>query len=345
MTNDIYRYDISYGKASVPVYRVYARPLAGVRAIPESPFTGRSNRLMALEVDVEVFGDNFLPSYTRGDNSLVVATDSMKNFILSQALAYDGATLEGFLDMLGHGFLSSYPQMRALRLTGRELPFTPVTVAMPTATNTDVGAGNSAAFEASPVLFDRARGDHAFGELDYRRGGADGMAPMLAGHRCGLAGLRLVKITGSSFTRFVRDEHTTLPERTDRPLYIFLDLSWTYNDPAALLDRDHVAYVPAEQVRDLVCTVFHSFVSESIQHLVHEMGARLLERFPQLATVGFAAQNHTWDPAARSSDDPRVRVYTDPFVAHGLITLTMSRDRDGEARSISGDTGLGDGGS
>ncbi len=336
MNDSAYHYNISYGKVSVPVYRVYARPLVGPPAIPESPFTGRSNELMALEVDVEVFGDNFLPSYTRGDNSGVVATDSMKNFILSQALAYDGATLEGFLDMLGHGFLSAYPQMHALRLTGREQPFTAVTVAMPAAADTDMGSG--AAFEASAVLFDHTHGDHAFGELDYRRGGADGLAPVLAGHRCGLAGLRLVKITGSSFTRFVRDEHTTLPERTDRPLYIYLDLSWTYADPATLLDRDHAAYVPAEQVRDLIGAVFHSFVSESIQHLVHEMGTRLLERFPQLATVGFAAQNHTWDPVARSSDDPRVRVYTDAFVAYGLITLTMSRDTDGEARVGGGDT-------
>ncbi len=342
MNNSVYHYDISYGKVSVPVYRVYARPLAGAPVIPESPFTGRSNELMALEVDVEVFGDNFLPSYTRGDNSGVVATDSMKNFILSQALAYDGATLEEFLDMLGHGFLSAYPRMHALRLTGREQPFTAVTVAMPADTDTD--RGNGATFEASRVLFGHARGDHAFGELDYRRGGADGLAPTLAGHRCGLAGLRLVKITGSSFTRFVRDEHTTLPERTDRPLYIYLDLSWTYNDPTVMLDGSHAAYIPAEQVRDLVCTVFHSFVSESIQHLVHEMGTRLLQRFPQMATVGFAAQNHTWDPVARSSDDPKIRVYTDAFVAYGLITLTISRDTDGEATLIGRDTGVGDGG-
>ena len=51
--------------------------------------------LFANEITVEVFGDNFLPAYTRGDNSSVVATDSMKNFILSQAREYEGATLEG----------------------------------------------------------------------------------------------------------------------------------------------------------------------------------------------------------------------------------------------------------
>ena len=95
-------YEISYGKARVPLYRVYARPLAGVTPIPESAFTGRGNALFALEVDVEVFGDNFLPAYTRGDNSDVVATDSMKNFVLQQALAFEGAK-PYLLDRWGSG--------------------------------------------------------------------------------------------------------------------------------------------------------------------------------------------------------------------------------------------------
>ena len=91
------RYSISYGKMCVPVYRVYAHGLSGITSIPESLFKGRENTLFAFEVDVEVFGDNFLPAYTRGDNSNVVATDSMKNFILQQALEFEGATLEEFL--------------------------------------------------------------------------------------------------------------------------------------------------------------------------------------------------------------------------------------------------------
>ncbi|MER3485765.1 MAG: hypothetical protein C4345_07200, partial [Chloroflexota bacterium] len=82
-------------------------------------------------------------------------------------------------------------------------------------------------------------------------------------------------------------------------------------------------YVPAEQVRDLVRATFHEFVSESIQHLVHEFGMRMLDRFPQLAEVSFRAENRTRDPFAESARDPQVKVYTDPFPAFGEITLTM----------------------
>jgi urate oxidase / 2-oxo-4-hydroxy-4-carboxy-5-ureidoimidazoline decarboxylase len=307
-----HEYTISYGKARVPLYRVYARPLAGLTPIPESAFTGRDNTLFAVEVDVEVFGADFLPAYTAGDNSSVVATDSMKNVILHQALAYDGATLEGFLDHLGRHFLATYPHLESLRVSARAMPFAPAQVPLDTGST----------FGPSNVLFARTAGDHAVASLDFAR--ADGRT-VLTAHRCGHVGLRLLKVTGSSFTRFVRDANTTLPERGDRPLYISLDIYWTYADAADALGGDPTRYVAAEQVRDVALAVFHQFVSESIQHLVHEMGQRLLERFPRLASVSFEAENHTPDPIAVSDADPQVKVYTSPFPAFGLIKLTISR--------------------
>lgn len=309
-----HEYTISYGKARVPLYRVYARPLAGLTPIPESAFTGRDNTLFAVEVDVEVFGTGFLPAYTAGDNSRVVATDSMKNVILHQVLAYDGATLEGFLDHLGRYFLTTYPHLESLRVSAREMPFTPAQVPLDAA----------GAFGPSNVLFARTEGEHTVASLDFARGDA-GDRTVLTAHRCGRVGLQLLKVTGSSFTRFVRDANTTLPERGDRPLYISLDISWTYADAADALGGDPARYVAAEQVRDVALAVFHQFVSESIQHLVHEMGQRLLERFPPLASVSFEAQNHTPDPIAVSDADPKVKVYSSPFPAFGLIKLTTSR--------------------
>lgn len=308
------RYEIGYGKLRIPVYRVSATPLLGVTPIPESAFTGRANALLALEVDVEVLGDDFLPAYTVGDNAMVVATDSMKNFVLRQALAYDGATLEGLLAFLGRGFTETYVQLQSLRLTGREIPFLPVRV--PT------GEG---AFAESDVLFDHTRGDFATATLDLT---AEGDDIGVTAHRCGRINLQLMKLTGSSFTSFVRDGYTTLPDRRDRPLYIFLDVDWRYIDVADLLATDPVRYVPSEQVRDLVQTVFHRFVSESIQHLVHEMGSRVLERFPQLAEIRFRAQNRTRDPFYESETDPRAKVYSDPFSAYGVISLRMTRTED-----------------
>ena len=144
---------------------------------------------------------------------------------------------------------------------------------------------------------------------------------VMTSHRCGRVELQLLKITGSAFTNFVRDNYTTLPERVDRPLFIYLDVYWKYTDVVDVQER----YIPSEQVRDVVQAVFHEFVSESIQHLVHEMGLRLLTRFPQMAEVSFEGQNRTRDLIGVSETDSQQKVYSDPFSAYGMIKLTITR--------------------
>ncbi len=306
-------YEISYGKMRVPVYRVYGQPLRGVTPVPESPFLGRDNVLFAAEVDIEVFGTEFLPAYTVGDNSMVVATDSMKNIIIRQALDFDGATIEGYLHAIGEHFIATYDQVHDIRLAVRDLPF-------PAAIVPDGEGG----FSESGVLFvGSGRSDFATARLRMKR---DDGVPALVKHESGRCGIRLFKVTGSAFTSFVRDEYTTLPDRRDRPLYIYFDVYWTYGDVHDAFGNEPRRYVPAEQVHDICAAVFGEFVSESIQHLVHEMGNRLLERYPQLAGVRFVAQNRTRDPFCTSDDNPEVKVYSDPFPAYGEITLRLTRD-------------------
>ncbi len=313
--NTEHTYDISYGKAHVPVYRTYATPLSDVAPVPESSFTGRQNILFAVEVDVEVFGKNFLPAYTQGNNSMIVATDTMKNFILQQALVFSGSTLEEFLSLLGHQLLATYPIMEQLRVSGREIAFMPAQVRVQSIAPLQ---HNPTSFDESEVLFTRSNNDFSIASMDFV---VDAGKPTMTSHRCGRVGLQLFKVTGSAFTNFARDNYTTLPERVDRPLFVYLDVYWKYSDNATM--QKH--YIPGEQVRDVVQSVFHEFVSESIQHLVHEMGLRLLARFPQMIEVSFESQNRTRDPIAVSKTDPKQKVYSDPFPAYGMIKLTMNR--------------------
>jgi urate oxidase len=290
------KHEIRYGKAEVSFYRTQAAPLMGVAAIPESSFTGRDNTIFAGAATIDVFGDNFLPAYTEGDNSMVVATDTMKNFVYATALEFDGATHEQFADHLACRFLETYPQMQRLRVTIKELPF----------------AGHS------DKLLSPRGDDHGWVRVER-----DGTA--LRSLQSGRRNLRLVKLTGSSFASFVRDDYTTLPERQDRPLYIWLDVLWRYADPADATGGDLGRYVAPEQVADLVRAVFDRFVSMSIQHLVHEMGMAMLDRWPQLDEVSFEAQNRLWDTSATSERDPRLKVYSNPKPAQGLIGLTLHR--------------------
>lgn len=307
------QYDIRYGKAEVKVYRTYGTPLIGVTAIPESPFTGRDNTLMAAEIEIQVLGQGFLESYTEGDNRRVVATDTMKNFILDASAENPAPTLEGWLDHVGRAFLAQYPHMERIAMLGSELPFPAVTVPA------DDGDG----FVGSDVLFARDRNDRSTARLELAL--ADDGGVRLTDHACGREGLQLIKITGSSFADFARDEHTTLPERPDRALFTWMDVGWKYANGDDALGTDAGRYVAGDQVADLAATVFHEFVSLSIQHLVNEIGGRMLERWPQLTEVSFEAQNRTWDPGESSSDDPKVKTYADPRPPIGRIGLVMRR--------------------
>jgi urate oxidase / 2-oxo-4-hydroxy-4-carboxy-5-ureidoimidazoline decarboxylase len=133
-------------------------------------------------------------------------------------------------------------------------------------------------------------------------------------HRSGREWLHLVKLTGSSFAGFVRDEYTTLPDAADRPLFVHLNVYWHH--------ADHTKRVSTEAVRDLVVATFEDYVSASIQQLVHEMGVRALDKFRGIEQIVFDGQNRLWD-TAQTRDE--VAVYTDARPPFGTIYLALKR--------------------
>jgi urate oxidase / 2-oxo-4-hydroxy-4-carboxy-5-ureidoimidazoline decarboxylase len=306
------KHEIRYGKADVKVYRTHAEPLTAITPIPESPFTGRDNILAAAEIEVVVHGTQFLDAYTKGDNRLVVATDTMKNFIHATSLTARCRTLEEWLLEVGTAFLDTYPHMERLTMLGGDLPFPAAIVP------------GEEGFEASDRLFSRDRCDTGSARLDLAR--TDDGTVVITDHESGRRDMQLIKVTGSAFADFARDEHTTLPERPDRPLYVWCNIGWRYADASHAVLGDPSRYVASEQVADLAVAVFHEFVSLSIQHLVNEIGLRMLDRWPQLAEVSFDTQNRLWDLVAESPDDPRVKTYADPRPPYGHIGLVLRRD-------------------
>ena len=306
------KHEIRYGKADVKVYRTHAEPLTGITPIPESPFIGRDNILAAAEIEVVVHGTQFLDAYTKGDNRLVVATDTMKNFIHAVSLTARCRTLEEWLLEVGTAFLDTYPHMERLTMLGGDLPFPAAIVP------------GEDGFEASDRLFSRDRCDAGSARLELAR--TDDGKVIITDHDSGRRDLQLIKVTGSAFADFARDEHTTLPERPDRPLYIWCNIGWRYTDASHAVLGDASKYVASEQVADLAVAVFHEFVSLSIQHLVNEIGLRMLDRWPQLAEVSFDTQNRLWDLVAESPDDSSVKTYADPRPPYGHIGLVLRRD-------------------
>jgi urate oxidase len=302
-----------YGKGDVLVYRTYAKRLSGVKSIPESTFTGHDNVIFALNVKFAVYGEQLLTSFTEGDNTRVVATDSMKNFILRHSALFTGETIEGFLSFIGQRFLEKYAHVDSISISGDRIPFDPIMVP------------GKDEWTDSGLVYRRSHNDHTSARMEIERS-ENGSGTTITSHICGLTDLQLIKVSGSSFYGFIRDEFTTLPESYDRPLYIYLNILWEYNDISDAITEDISSYVPAEQIRDIAQTVFHEFKTPSIQFLIYQIGLRILSRFPQLVEVRFESNNRTWETVIETIGHSEGKVFTEARPPFGFQGFSMTRD-------------------
>ena len=272
-----------YGKADVTAYRLRRD---GVTAPGQSPLFGANVKLL-------LYGDAFWPTYTEGDNTALVATDSMKNFIQRETLNFPGADLESYCLFLAEKFLGRYPQTEGLQISATEVPYS--------------------ALSGFPAAFYPAGPEKLTARLELNRQGIVEIAS-------GITGFRLVRLGGSAFTGFVRDEYTTLPEIHNRPLHMWLDLEWLYRSADAAFENMQIA----AQVRNLVHSTFGSFESGSIQQIIYQIGTKVLSEFQSVAEVHLEANNRTWDSVAEHGDT--LGIFTDARPPYGCLGLRLRRE-------------------
>ena len=269
-----------YGKGDVIVYRLNRD---GRAPAWQSPVFGASVLML-------VYGDAFWPTYASGDNTGLVATDSMKNFIQRETLNFIGEDLAEYCGFLADTFLKKYSQTEGVQVSAVEIPYE--------------GIESNTAFAPSGPERVTARVERGHGRA------VESVA--------GLRGFKLVRLGGSSFHGFVRDEYTTLPDIRNRPLHMWLDLEWRYGDPATGACGGDTA-----TARGIVKDVFRSFESRSIQQLIHQMGTRILHDVPAIAEVHLEANNRTWDTVVERGDE--VGVYTEARPPYGVLGLRLTR--------------------
>ena len=184
-----------YGKGDVIVYRLNRD---GAATPTQRPVFGASVLML-------VYGKAFWPTYTTGDNTGLIATDSMKNFIQRETLELRRQRSGGLLLVSG-GDLHGRCIRRSRASRSRRRRF-----------RTPRSSGASASCPA--------------GLNGQRHGSSSGSAPS-SRRFPDLRGFRLLRLSGSAFHGFVRDQYTTLPDLHDRPLHMWLDLEWSYTSPA-----------------------------------------------------------------------------------------------------------------
>jgi urate oxidase/2-oxo-4-hydroxy-4-carboxy-5-ureidoimidazoline decarboxylase len=270
-----------YGKGDVIVYRLNRD---GNAPAGQSPVFGANVLLL-------VYGEAFWSTYTSGDNTGLVATDSMKNFIHRETFEFCGDDLADYCRFLGSRFVDKYPQVDGAQVSAVEIPY--------------AGVDGDVAFTPSGPERPTAR-------VELRRGE---VIEAVAGIR----GFKLLRLGGSAFHGFVRDEYTTLPDIRNRPVHMWLDLEWRYADSEAAFGRNGVT----SRARQIVRDVFRTFESGSIQQVIYRIGNRLLEEIPSLAEVHLEANNRTWLPIAERGEE--LGAYMEPPPPYGCLGLRLTR--------------------
>jgi urate oxidase / 2-oxo-4-hydroxy-4-carboxy-5-ureidoimidazoline decarboxylase len=263
-----------YGKGDVIVYRLNR--------------DGAAPPVFGANVTMLLYGDAFWPTYTNGDNTNLVATDSMQNFIQRETVNFTGSGLERYCRFLAEKFLTTYPQTEGIQVRAEEIPY------------------------SGEVAFSPAGPERAAAQIELTAAG-------IVEVRSGIRGFKLLRLGGSAFYGFVRDQYTTLPDIHNRPLHMWLDLEWIYTRPDDAFATSGVT----ARVRKVVLEVFQAFESGSIQQVIYQIGKKLLEDISEMAEVRLEANNRTWDTVVECGET--LAVYTDARPPYGILGLTLRR--------------------
>ena len=248
----------SYGKSRSPADKSHPQRSAA--------------RPIEYAVDIRLDGD-FAGSYLDGDNSKIVATDSMKNTVYVLAKERDFSSPEEFAMILVEHFVKTYPQVSASSVTVRQ------------------SAWNRVPVDGKPH-------DHAFvsGGAELHIASAKASRDQKTTISGGVADLLVLKTTRSAFKGFVMDRYRTLKDADDRIFATSVTATWDFStapeDFASAFDR----------IRDAILTIFAAQMSFAVQQTMFAMGQAALAAVPEITRI-----------ALRLPNKHRIPVNLDPF--------------------------------
>jgi urate oxidase len=271
-----------YGKGCVRVARVRR--------------DGERHTIHEVEVQVMLRGD-FASSYTAGDNSLVVPTDTMRNTVNVLAQRELGDEIERFGLALGRHFLAKYKQVAECAVTLNEKVWTRLEV--DGVSHAHAFTGNNASHPWACVTTTRTNATVSSGIRD----------------------LLILKSTGSGFAGFPKCDLTTLPETADRIFSTMVAATWDFA-------REPASYATArEATLDAMLRVFANNYSPSAQTTLHEMAQAALTAVPEISRIRLELPNKhyllvNFAPFDRQN---RNEVFTPTDEPCGQIEATVER--------------------
>ena len=272
-----------YGKARVRVMKI----------LREGPV----HTLKDLEVAAFLKGD-FASSYTAGDNTKVVATDTIKNTINVFARQHLGPEIERFALVLGEHFLTRYAQVHESEIQISERRWERLTV------------------DGEPHPHSFAAGGEGRMFTSVNCGDATKTI------RSGIRNLVILKSTGSGFENYPKDEFTTLPETADRILATSFSATWTFKDQPEHYGRANEAILSA------MLRIFANNYSPSAQTTLFQMGEAALAVCSEISKLDLAMPNKhcLLINLAPFGLENKNEVFVPTDEPHGDIQATVTRD-------------------
>lgn len=272
----------NYGKGEVKLLKVFKGP--------------DRHEVRDIRADIALEGD-FEAAHLKGDNTGLLATDTMRNTVYALAKDHFTADLESFGLALVNRFVQAGPSVTSARVTLTEYPYERLT------------AGGK---------------PHPYG---FQRGSGGNRVAVVTGNaqealfEAGIEDLLVLKSTGSGWAGFLREEYTTLPETDDRIMATIVTASWAYERGGHDFDALFAS------VRDTILEVFDDHFSPSVQRTLYLMGQAVLERHPEVSKIRFALPNkhHLLYDLGRfgmENDNVIFHVTNEPY---GLIEGTVER--------------------
>ena len=266
----------SYGKSGIRLVRVDR--------------SGGNHDVSDLTIAVRLEGD-FEAAHVAGDNSLVVATDTMKNTAYALAKKFSTREIEDFALHLSDHFLRENRQVVLSEVSIEERIWDRL---------------GAAAFEGSS------------NERRTARAVRSGEAVAL---HSGLKDLLILKTAQSGFSGFARDRFTTLPETDDRLLATSLTAEWTHESATGPFAGRW------EAVRRTLLETFAAHDSASVQHTLYAMGEAALGAHRGLAEIRLTMPNrhHLLVDLAPFGLTNENEIFVATEAPYGLIEATVTR--------------------
>ncbi|KAL2048612.1 hypothetical protein N7G274_000524 [Stereocaulon virgatum] len=287
-----------YGKDNIRVYKVHKEEKTGFQTVVEMTVC------VLLKGDIET-------SYTKADNSVVVATDSMKNTVYIMAKLHPVTPPELFGAIVATHFVETYKHIHSAEVKVKVHRWTRLTVDG----------------KPHPHSFFRDGSETRNVEATAIEGNGISI-------RSAIAGLLVLKSTGSAFHTFYRDEYTTLPDVYDRILSTEVDCGWKWSMFSNI--KAVAAAVPKfdnawEAARKITLDTFAKEVSPSVQNTLYKMCEQIMAAVPEIAAVDYSLPNKhyfeidlSWHKGLKNTGKD-AEVYAPQSDPNGLIQCTVSR--------------------